>query len=323
MWRRVPRGFYPAPNGTLLEFWIEATLPTDDPLEGLRQWTIRYAVSADGGRTRKFARQLVQSGGVFTPAHPFPGVFAGRNSFATGDISSTPLWLPDGSLLLPGAIAPLAPDGLLYNPTHAYTFHDAAFFHGRWRRDELVWDLRSRIPGDSVLSTRGLADPALALLSDGTLLAVMRGSNNRNPALPSRRWAAFSKDQGRIFTRPEPWTFTDGEPFFSPASCSQLLTHSSGRIFWLGNITPANPRGDRPRYPLVIAEVDSSSGLLIADTLRAVDNLQPGEDPLLTLSNFYARENRQTGEIDLHMTRMFTSPDKPWSGDAFLYHIPV
>ncbi len=323
-WRKAPRGVFVDPTGVALAFWIEATLPTDDPLEGLRRWTIWYSVSTDGGRTQRFSRQIVHQGPGFTPEHPLPGVYAGKNSYMLGDVTSIPIWLPDGSLLLPIVIAPLAPDGQsFYNPTGAYTYHDAAILHARWRGSELAWELRARITADPGKSTRGYDEPTLGLLKDGTVLVVMRGSNDRRYDLPNYRWVAFSKDQGRTFSTPVPWTYTSGEPFFSPSSCSQLVAHSSGRLFWLGNITPANPKGNRPRYPFVIAEVDRATGLLRKDSLRIVDDLQAGEDPILTLSNFYAREDRQSGDIHLHMTRLFASSQKPWSGDASLYRIPV
>src|ERR1051326_602999 len=98
---------------------------------------------------------------------------------------------------------------------------------------------------------------------------------------------------------------------------------SSGRLFWLGNITPENPKGNRPCYPFVIGEVDRSSGLLIRQSVRIVDDLQPGEDPILSLSSFFAREDRQTGDIDVHLSRIFSSKDKEWKGDSYLFHIPV
>ena len=71
---------------------------------------------------------------------------------------------------------------------------------------------------------------------------VLRGSNDRRPELPSWRWIAFSSDGGRRWTPPEPWTYDQGEAFFSPSACSQLLRHSSGRLFWLGNINGESPR---------------------------------------------------------------------------------
>jgi hypothetical protein len=71
-----------------------------------------------------------------------------------------------------------------------------------------------------------------------------------------------------------------------------------------------------------VGEVDQHMGLLIRDSLILVDDRQPGEDEILMLSNFYAREDRETRQIALHMTRMFNFKDG-WVGDAFLYRIEV
>jgi hypothetical protein len=71
-----------------------------------------------------------------------------------------------------------------------------------------------------------------------------------------------------------------------------------------------------------VGEVDQDSGLLIRESLIKVDDRQPGESEILTLSSPYAREDRQTKQIALHMTRMFAFPDG-WVGDAYLYHIDV
>jgi hypothetical protein len=78
----------------------------------------------------------------------------------------------------------------------------------------------------------------------------------------------------------------------------------------------------RPRYPLVIGEVDGRRGLLMRETVRSVDTLRPGEDPVLSLSNFYAREDRETGAIAVHVTRLYAGSG-PWSGDAYVYDVPV
>jgi hypothetical protein len=56
--------------------------------------------------------------------------------------------------------------------------------------------------------------------------------------------------------------------------------------------------------------------------MRTIDTLQPGEDPILSLSNFYAREDRLTREIAIHMTRLFARPEE-WTGDAWLYKVSV
>ncbi len=323
MLRRHPRcGFVEARTGRYIEFWTEGVLPSDDPLEGLRNWKIFYRVSRDGGRSFDLPRQAVHAGGEFDATHPLPGVWTGRNCAMLGDMTCVPVSAPDGRILLPIQITPLAPDGRLYNPTGGYTYTDAAILHGRWQGDHLSWEISELLQGDPARSTRGMVEPTFEFLEDGRLLMVLRGSNDRRPELPSHRWFATSSDGGRRWTAPQPWTFDDAQPFFSPSACSQLLRHSSGRLFWLGNITPENPRGNRPRFPFVIGEVSRRTGLLLRRTIRVVDTLQPGEDPVLSLSNFYAREDRRTREIALHMTRLFARPGA-WSGDACLYRIRV
>jgi hypothetical protein len=72
----------------------------------------------------------------------------------------------------------------------------------------------------------------------------------------------------------------------------------------------------------VIGEVDRRTGLLMRASIRTVDTLQEGEDSILSLSNFYAREDRRSREINVHMTRLFAKP-AGWSGDAYLYRIRI
>lgn len=314
MLRRHPRaGFADPHTGRYLEFWNEGVLPSDDPLEGMRRWNIFYRT---GGRIH----QVVESGSEFSSQHPLPGVYTGKNCVMIGDTASVPLALRGGKILLPVEISPLTSDGRLYNPTGGYTYTDAAVAIGSWKGDRLEWHLSQIIQGDPKRSTRGMDEPTVAVLADRRILIVMRGSNDKNPALPGYRWASYSSDGGHAWTAPQPWTYTNNEAFYSPSSCSQLLPHSNGKLYWLGNISRENPRGNRPRYPFYIGEVDQESGLLIRDRVRLVDDRQPGESELLTLSNFYAREDRQTGGIALHLTRLLALPTG-WAGDALLYRI--
>jgi hypothetical protein len=323
MLRRHPRcGFVDATTGRYLDFWTEGILPTDDPLEGLRNWNIFYRISQDGGQTFGSARQLVQNGGEFSARHPLPGVWTGKNCVMLGDMTCVPVNAPDGRILLPVQISPLDANGELYNPAGGYTYTDAAVAVGAWRGGELRWELSELVKGDPARTTRGVVEPTIGFLDGGRILMVLRGSNDRKPELPNYRWISLSTDGGRRWTAPIPWTYDDGAPFYTPSSCSQLVRHSSGRLFWLGNLTPENPRGNRPRYPFVIGEVDRRTGLLRRASVRTVDTLQPGEDPVLTLSNFYAREDRRTREIAVHLTRLFARPGA-WEGDAQLYRIEV
>jgi hypothetical protein len=326
--RRVTLGGSVDPQtGRFVRFRNEGVLPTDDPLEGMRHWYVCYTVSEDGGLTSVVDEQVIQHGAEFSATHPLPGVWVGRNCVVFGELSATPLTLADGTLLMPVCITPVGPDGNYFNPGGGYTYFDVAVLRGRWRPDKhLEWELSSVVKGDPARSTRGMDESSLAVLADGRVLMVMRGSNDRKPALPGRRWVAYSSDQGRTWTPPVPWTYANGEDFFSPASSSKLLTHSSGRIFWLGNITPHNPTGNSPRYPLVIGEVDRRTGLLRQETVRVVDDRGPQETEFLQLSNFAAREDRETGEIVVNLCRFFehtTGAERNWTSDAYVYHIPV
>lgn len=323
MLRRHPRGgFVDRETGRFVEIWNEGILPGDDPLEGMRQWNIYYSVSTDGGRSNGGPQQVIHAGEEFDAQHPLPGVFTGRNAVMIGDAACRSISSTEGSILLPVQISPLGPDGRLFNPGGGYTYTDAAVLHGIWKGSQLEWKLSEVVKGDPERSTRGMCEPVIETLADKRLIMVMRGSNDKKYHLPGYRWVSYSSDGGWKWTKPVPWTDTEGQPFYSPSACSQLLRHSSGKLFWLGNICRTNPRGNRPRYPLNIGEVDPSSGLLIRNSVRVIDDRQPGDDELLTLSNFYAREDRETGQVLLHMTRLFAFSDG-WVGDAFLYRIKV
>ncbi len=311
MWRKHLRAGI-VHEGRLLEFWNEGLLPTDDPLEGLRQWNIHCRV--DGN-----PQQLVGEG--FTAANPWPGVDQGKNCAMVGDQACAPV--TDGKrVLVPVELTLFDEAGKLYNPGGGYTYHDAALLIGTFAGGRYRWRMTKPLKGDPARSTRGLVEPTIVKLDGKRWLMVLRGSNDRNPKLPSHRWFSTSEDGSETWREATTWTYSNGEPFFSPSACSQLVKHSSGRIFWLGNITAENPRGNRPRYPFWIGEVDRTTGLLRRESLRKIDDRQPGEDEVLMLSNFYAREDRVTREIVLHMSRLFPLASG-WAGDAFDYRIRV
>jgi hypothetical protein len=90
---------------------------------------------------------------------------------------------------------------------------------------------------------------------------------------------------------------------------SQLIHHSNGHYYWIGNISPTNPHENAPRYPLVIGEVDPKTMGLIKESVITMDTRGPEETEALQLSNFYAFEDRATGDIVLPMTRWVGSDD--------------
>lgn len=316
MLRRHPRtGINEPTTGKFIEFFVQGVLPTDDPLEGMRRWNIFYRVDGKD-------YQAIQQGKEFGPDHPFPGVYAGRSMVMLGDVSSTPLVLKNGTILLPAITTPLTLEGKPYNPTGGYTYTDAVVLHARWKNGKLEWKSSEPVKGNPARSTRGMDEPTLAQLADGRLMMILRGSNDRTPDLPAYKWVCFSSDGGFHWSEPKPWTYTTGEPFFSPSASSQLVPHSNGKLYWLGHISATNARGNRPRYPVYLGEVDQKSGLLLRESLIRVDDRQTDDDEILMLYSLCAREDREDHRINLNMSRLFAFPNA-WRGDALLYRITV
>ena len=158
-----------------------------------------------------------------------------------------------------------------------------------------------------------MIEPTLAEMHDGRILMVMRGSNggkaDPRQELPSYKWVSLSRDGGETWSAPAPWTYEDGTPFFSPSAMSSLFRHSSGRHFWAGNLTPQNCRGNLPRWPLVIGEVDARSLKLLRSSVLTVDTQRP-EDLTrgrLDLSHLTMLEDRENKQIVLVYPRSYNA----------------
>ncbi len=329
--RRHPRGGYVDPGtGAYLSVWTEGVLPTDHPLEGMRHWRLFYSVSVDGGATFPIREQIIHDGPEYNAEHHLPGVTVGKNCVMMGDLGQRPLTRSDGVILVPVQSSPTGPNGDYWNPGKGLTYTDCMLLMGTWQDDgRLSWRASQRIVGDPNRTTRGLIEPTIAELQDGTLLMVMRGSNDGNPDLPGSKWYTLSADGGETWRKPAPWVDQEGQPVVSPSSCSQLIPWSNGRLFWMGNVCMQNPRGNAPRYPMVLAEVERKHGRLVRPSVTTIDDRRPEESPHLNLSNFYAREDRATGHLLLHLSRLFAhdfrKPGQPpdWTADARLYRIEI
>lgn len=246
-----------SPAGSLLAIVNALDTPGLDPNKheppvAQKTYYLRYRVSTDAGRSWLFEEPIVQAGDYSAP-HPFAGVWIGSNSVYLGDLGCIPLLTREGKVLVPSQSPPLGPDGTLWNPSGGHTYTDVLVLIGTWTNaHRLSWQV-SRVTGDPQRSSRGLIEPTLTELPDGRILMVMRGSNggkiDPRHQLPSWKWFAVSKDGGRNWSTPQPWTFDNGQPFFSPSSMSSLVRHSSGRCFWAGNLTPKNCEGGLPRFP--------------------------------------------------------------------------
>jgi hypothetical protein len=312
------------PNQDLfLSVYNEGLLPTDNPKEGMKQWYLRYEVSRDGGKTAAVNEQVVQNG--FYPEHPLDGVWVGRNSAMIGDFTCKPIFLKKtGRILAPFQASGLGPTFEYHNPSGALTFHQAGVLHGEWRNDGRVEWVTSRQVGLSPdRSTRGAIEPTLMEFDDGRVLMVCRGSNDVSPWLEGRRWYSVSEDGGLTWSRFETWRWKGGDAFFSPSSCSQLIRHSSGKVFWFGNISPENTRGNLPRRPMTCVEVCQETLMLKKETLFVADDRRPTDDEGVLLSNFSVHEDRVTGELVLNMSRLFADKPRDWTSDSYEYRLTV
>lgn len=325
-------GFVDPDRGVLLVLGGTSLLPSDHPLERMTRGRMSYKLSRDGGATYYHEGPVIQKGEEFDADHPLPGVWYGKNATQIGDLSTVPIKLRSGEILVPLQITPVGPDGKYYNPGGGYTYHDVAVLIGTWNdADTIDWRLSQRIVGDPQRSTRGVLEPTLAEMPDGRVLVVMRGSNDSKGKLAGYRWYSVSSDGGRTWKEPAPWKYTDGQPFFSPSSCSRLIWHSSGDLLWIGNITPTNPRANAPRYPLVIGTVDPESLLLVKESVLEIDTRRPGDHPQMTFSNFYVREDRETKEIVIycspigraHRLEPGQHKARPWTADSVEYRVAI
>lgn len=324
--REGVRRSYPAPgfvdpvNGRLFALVLEGVFPKDQASEGIRNWYLRYRVSTDGGRTWGVDEQIIQKG-EYTPAHPLDGVWVGDNCVSLGHMGNRPIRTRRGHLLVPVQIPPVDKDHKLLNPGGGVRYYDSAVLIGTWvDGNRLVWDLSQRICHDPAKSTRGAFEPAVLEAPDGRIVMVIRGSNAPGQKQPGYRWYTVSKDGGFTWAPVSNWTYEDGTPFFSPSTCSQLLKHSSGKLYWFGIITDQNPNGNAPTFPLIMAEIDPVSLLLVRKSVRTIDDKQAGESEQVMLSNFLVHEDRTTGEIVVNISRPFAASNDRTS-DAYLYRI--
>jgi len=319
-------GFLCPHTNRLVRFSCEAVLPNDSPHpnEAGRLWRAYYSVSEDGGRSTTFAGMVQQSGPEFSPEHPLPQVWHGKNGFYRGALSCVPLSLDKSTFLMPLQCTLLDDNGELYSPGGGYGWFATLIMQGRWRADgDIDWKQLALLQGAPNCTTRGLIEGTIGHLDNGRLLLVMRGSNDANPTLPGHKWYCISEDGGSTWSNITPWTYSDKSTFYSSSSCSQLVPHSSGALLWVGNISTDNPKGNWPRQPLVAGVVDKSNGLLDRDSLCIIDQKEEGDDETLQLSNFYAREDRETGDLIVHCSRLAHGSPQGWQADAMIYRIGI
>ena len=265
-----------------------------------------YRISNDHGKTFSEFRMIVLKGNP--QDYPIDKVKIGRNGY-TIPLTSVIFKSRANEIMVPVHLHPWDDEKKeIYNPANAFLFGDSGVLIGRWTADheDIVWEFGDWLRIDHRLSTRGLFEPTVAeLSSDGRFAMVMRGSNYTQPELPAYAWLSFSEDQCRTWSSPVPFTYSNGENFYTPAACSTLFrSGKSGLLYWIGNVVDENPNGNNPRNPLVIGRVDETNFGLIRESVVEIDKRHPGsESENVELSNYKIMEHAVRDEIVIALTR--------------------
>ena len=201
-------------------------------------------------------------------------------------------------------------------------------FIGRWNPDEndYEWTAGARVEISPLHSARGLMEPEVAELKDGRLLIVWRGSNlgwtGEKATLPGRKFFSVSSDGGETLSPPREWKYDDGTSFYSPSSIHRMIRHSqTEKLYWLGNICSTPPRGNSPRYPLVIGEIDETKAALKKTTITAIDDRRPDQPENIQLSNFSLLEDREKHHLELYLTILGEYPDSVYTSNCYKYKV--
>ncbi len=292
-------------TGLLVQMWLRQVVVD-------RLWhNFTYSrLSRDQGRTWSKPRQLrYEAGDPFDPTAPRKTTFLDHNE---GYFGSNILVRKDGTLVHCLAHANAASD--TRNNQRPWRMGSVLFI-GKWNSEQqdYDWAAGARVEISPEHSARGLMEPEVAELSDGRLLVVWRGSTHgwdgSVAKLPGCKFYSISNDGGQTLSPPTAWKYDDGTSFYSPSSYHRMIRHSqTGKLYWLGNICPTPPKGNSPRYPLVIAEVDEEKAALRKSTVTAIDNRQPQQGNI-QFSNFSLLENRETHTLELYLTTYGQEPD--------------
>lgn len=178
---------------------------------------------------------------------------------------------------------------------------------------------------DPARSSRGLSEQCLIELKDGRIAMICRGDNGAYPDRNGFKWVSYSEDDGRSWSKPGPLLYTTGKEVLSSSTGSEIFRSiKNSKIYWIGN--PAideYPNGNWPRSPLAIFEVDEDSFMLKPEKMLIIDKRQ-GQDGLKTqLSNFRYYQDRETGDINLFLSRWGEKVNDYRIADYYRYQVSL
>ena len=338
-WRRTLDLFYLDPDsGLLARFFSEWVMPTEAGKKlppdrigptGRRTLRLTYQVSRDAGETWAPRQQIIERGPGCDAKHWARDVWFGKSTL--DPTLAAIRKLSDGSILLP----------LYMRPTKEYKdkafeqhgrpkelWGDAKWYFegvcmiGQWRDDRgaFEWERGGPIslPDDyATAGTCGSDEPAIAVLDDGRLFAVVRTSSGhketfRKRGIPVLPYCAVSSDGGRIWGDVRALTYSDGGVLYAPSAYSEFIRSSkTGKWYWICNMIDNPTYGEcDPRHPLQIAELDTERLGIRRETVTIIEDKGPRDAELIRFSNFRVHEERETGDFILLMLTSYSELQK-------------
>lgn len=325
--------FHDPVSGVLIEAWLRQILVGErDDAQAIRDYPAGimtrqistclrcecftyYRLSRDLGRTWTQPRQLrYEPGPDFDPANPTNPAFMASNQayFGNNFVRHS-----NGTIVF--AVCSANAPGDPQNATR-YCKLGALLFAGRWNqaKQDYEWTAGKRIEVPYSLSYEGLQEPAVAELRDGRVMVVWRSAAEGYTV--GRKYVSVSRDGGMTLDGARPLGYDDGSLFYSPATIHHLVRHSvTGKLYWFGNISRVPPRGNWPRYPLIIAEVDEDRVAIKRDTITVIDDRTPEQSEYVEFSNFWLLENRETHDWEITLTAYGEDPAHVNNANCYRY----
>jgi hypothetical protein len=281
-----------------------------DTINGLIQYRFFYRISHDNGKTYGKLKKLIHAGKEFNAHHPLPYIWEGKGAVCPSPTRYFLRKTDDGKILIPYAFYNCGePNARYYRPQKTvWTNSVASVLIGEWDKEgkDIIFHKGGDIFLTDAQSTRGAEEPVIERLNKKDhYIMIYRAGSSPDREIKGHAWKAISADQCNTWSRISMLTFSDGSPFYSPSSCPGLLLHSSGRLFWIGNISNTLPEDNYPRYPLVIGEIDQKTFGVIKESVYIIDSRDPTTDgPKVQFSNFFLKEENKTGNIIIALTKL-------------------
>ncbi len=261
-------------------------------------------ISKDEGRTWSASEQLVMTNNGCDEVHWAPDIWYGKNGGYA--LTNPTRQADDGTLLMPFNMNRLFDNDSIYSPEHGGYEHRSSCCLGRWRADGsgIDWEMGEYITLPRKYSLDGADEPSFDFMPDGRLFVSLRARRLEHAPLeiPGCKHFAVSADNGLTWSDAGPMLYDDGDYVLSPASYSEVIRSiKNGRLYLITNFIDVNPINCDPRTVLQIAEVDTESLRILRDSLTVIDQREGDEPEYIRFSNFCTYQDRETGDIVLHM----------------------